>query len=251
MTVRCRCWKPSDPHEATCPVVRDERRLFERLMTAASPRDHKAAPGPGGDDGGRRRAQGFEAREAVEGMSALSCRQCGKAIERRGTGPAPTYCGPACRKAASRGVSPRKPGPTVASGHLDESVTGSAPRPLSDAGTYGDGDYCPEGCRPGRMYVLGKERGGDARQWCPNSRHPGRALYLYDGTTPLTPASRSALDPTAESARGEPARGQIETPVQAVAPISPGASIPRPALEPDGLGRGAVQMHLPETAAPL
>jgi hypothetical protein len=188
--------------------------------------------------------------------TALSCRQCGKAMERPERGPAPTYCGPACRKAASRkaasrGVSPRKQGPTPASGQLDESVTGFAPRAVSDAGTYGDGDRCPEGCLPGRMYVVGKERGADARQWCPNSRHPGNAIYLYDGKTPLTPASRTRSDLATESAaRGGSAQASFEASVVTLAPIQSAPPSHGPALEPDGLGRGAAR-HLPETAAPL
>lgn len=53
----------------------------------------------------------------------------------------------------------------------------------------GDGDFCPEGCGPDRMWLLPSKN-----QFCPYVGHPGGYLYQYDGVTPVGATPRPADD---------------------------------------------------------
>jgi hypothetical protein len=123
-------------------------------------------------------------------VTALRCRQCGKALAIPSRGPRPTFCSDRCRKAAPRG--PSAPLPRHPAAAPVEVVTGAThvrsfgPGPSYGRG-LGDGDVCPSDPAHGAMYFFGK-----SKQWCPHSAHRGNAWYGRGG---LTPVSRSAADP--------------------------------------------------------
>lgn len=182
-------------------------------------------------------------------MTALQCRQCGKAIPVPARGPKPTFCSDRCRKAAGRGVTPRVSGLPAAAPvpTPDGAVVSAVSAQRSSGGRF----LCPVDPSHGRLLDWPTERWA---WYCPSQEHDGyrnhpatRAFFTTsEAESGLVPTSRPGqAEPAAESARGESDPGQIETPV--LAPIAPGASIPRPALEPVDVGRSRVQLSL-ETA---
>lgn len=118
-------------------------------------------------------------------MTNMTCRQCGKELAVSSRGPKPTYCGDACRKAASRGVPGRAAAEPAVVVSEPTDVRGLAHR--RSERDFGDGDPCPEDASHGHLYFMKP----GTRQWCPHSAHQGNPFYAHDG---VTPAPRAASD---------------------------------------------------------
>lgn len=55
-----------------------------------------------------------------------------------------------------------------------------------------NGDVCPVDPAHGRMFMLARERAA-AVQFCAHASHKDRAVYAYDGITPVAPPTESEL----------------------------------------------------------
>lgn len=118
-----------------------------------------------------------------------TCGYCGARLEVPATGRPPKFCSDAHRKAFARDGGPQRPATKEGGGDQ----LGVAVRKLDQRPFYrdiADGDPCPQDAGHGRMFMLAKERGAAAVQFCAHSAHHGRPIYAYDGVTPAQ-ASRS------------------------------------------------------------